>query len=114
MQYILLIYNKENFDVSEAEMAAEMEGYNAFTKEVRDRGLMVAGEALHPVNTATTVRVRDGKSMITDGPFAETHEQLGGFYILDCKNLDEATEMAAKIPGARKGSIEVRPIMVFE
>jgi hypothetical protein len=87
-----------------------MGAYNAFTEEVKSAGAMQAAEALQPTATATTVRVRNGETMITDGPFADTKEQLGGFYLLDCKNLDEAVAYAAKIPGAQAGSIEVRPI----
>jgi hypothetical protein len=77
---------------------------------LRDRGVLVAAEALQPVETATTVRVRGGRPTITDGPFAETKEQLAGFYLIDAQNLDEALEVAAKIPPAREGSIEVRPV----
>jgi hypothetical protein len=117
MNYVLLIYTPEAI---EAELASDparlqtyMGEYNAFTQEVRDRGVFVAGEALHPTNTATTVRLRDGQKSVTDGPFAETKEQLGGFYVVNCQNLDEALEYAAKIPGARHGSIEVRPIVDF-
>lgn len=112
MQYLLLIYGLEPTAApAPEEMQAEMDAYNAYTAEVRDRKLLVASEALHPVATATTVRVRDGKTLTTDGPFAETKEVLGGFYLLDCKNLDEAIEMAAKIPGAKQGSIEIRPVI---
>ena len=112
MQYMLLIYGPEPTAAPSPEaVQTEIAEYNVFTKEANDRKLMVAGEALHPVATATTVRVRDGKTMTTDGPFAETKEVLGGFYILNCKNLDEAIEMAAKIPGAKHGAIEVRPVV---
>lgn len=116
MQYILLIYGDETIDANatEAETQALMNEYFAFSGEVRDRGLFVAGEALHPTTAATTVRVRDGKTVTTDGPFAETREQLGGFYILNCKDLDEAIEMAAKIPNARNGSVEIRPIVIWD
>jgi len=114
MQYMLLIYGVEPApDAFQEAMQADIDDYNAFTKETTDRKLMVSGEALHPVATATTVRVRDGKTMTTDGPFAETKEVLGGFYILNCKDLDEAIEMAAKIPGAKRGAVEVRPIVDF-
>jgi hypothetical protein len=114
MQYMLLIYGVEPSAPPSGEaMQAEMDAYNAFGDEAKSRNLMVSGEALHPVATATTVRVRDGKTVTTDGPFAETKEVLGGFYILNCKNLDEAIEMAAKIPGAKHGAIEVRPIVDF-
>jgi hypothetical protein len=116
MRYILLIYGNENPNPapSAEEMNAEMNAYNAFTQEVSERGVMVSGDGLHPTTAATTVRVRDSKVLTTDGPFAETKEQLGGFYVLQCKNLDEAIEYAAKIPGASRGSIEIRPIMEYE
>lgn len=116
MRYMLLIYSDETGmdNVTEAELAGVMAAYNAFGDEVREKGVFVNGDALHPTPTATTVRVRDGKTMTTDGPFAETKEALGGFYILNCQNLDEALAYAAKIPGASVGSIEVRPIMEFE
>src|SRR5205814_7191583 len=113
MRYLLLIYEDESVytRMSEQEMGAEMEAWNAFTDLVRPKGV---GEALQPTSTATTVRIRDGKTLTTDGPFAETKEQLGGYYLLDCKDLDEAIELAAKIPGARHGSIEIRPVMEVE
>jgi hypothetical protein len=88
-------------------------GYMTFTEEVKSAKVMLGGEALQPCATATTVRVRDGKTLTTDGPFAETKEQLGGFYLLDCKDLDEAIRWAAKIPGATYGSIEIRPVMLI-
>jgi hypothetical protein len=114
MRYLLLIYTEERTEATpQDEIAAEMEGYNAFGQEIRDRGLFEAGEALHPTASATTVRVRDGETVTTDGPFAETKEALGGFYLVNAKDLDEAIEVAAKIPGAKHGSIEVRPIFDF-
>jgi hypothetical protein len=114
MKYMCLLYGVEPTSApSPAEMQAELDAYNVFSKEVVDRGLMLGGEALHPASTATTVRVRNGKTTTTDGPFAETKEVLGGFYLLDCKNLDEALEMAAKIPAAKVGSVEVRPVVDF-
>ncbi len=115
MNYLLLIYTPENVETTMDPAAAQtyMEEYNQFTREVRERGVFKAGEALHPTTSATTVRTRDGKTTVTDGPFAETKEQLGGFYMLDCKNLDEALEFAGKIPGVRHGSIEVRPVVDF-
>jgi hypothetical protein len=114
MQYALLIYGVEpTSQPTQAEIDEEIVAYNAFTKEIDDRGMNKGGEALHPTTSATTVRVRDGKTVTTDGPFAETKEALGGFYLVDCKNLDEAIEVAAKIPGAKLGSVEVRPIMDF-
>jgi hypothetical protein len=116
MQYLLLIYDDEsqwaNMDPALGQqMMAE---YNTFTENVKKAGNYVAGEALQPTHTATTVRVRDGKTMTTDGPFAETREQLGGFYMVEAKDLDEAISIAAKIPSAKLGSIEVRPIQKFE
>jgi hypothetical protein len=115
MQYLLLIYTPEAVEnaMSPAEQETYMNGYWVFSQEVVDKKMHVAGEALQPVATATSVRVRDGKTVITDGPFAETKEQLGGFYLLECTNLDQAIEMAAKIPGAVHGTIEIRPIIVF-
>ena len=117
MQYLLLIYQAEAGDratsasaADDEVMASELAKYAAFTRESRERGLYVAGEALEPTATATSVRVRDGQVAVTDGPFAETKEALGGFYLLDCADLDEAIEMAAKIPAAARGTIEVRPI----
>ena len=88
--------------------------YFAFTNQIRESGHYVAGEALQPVATATTVRVRNGQLQTTDGPFAETREQLGGFYLVDAANLDEAIALAARIPSSRIGSIEVRPVVVYD
>lgn len=114
MQYLLLIYQAElpadAPQPSPEEFAAEMAAYNAFTQETRDRHQFVAGEALEPTATATSVRVQDGRTVVTDGPFAETKEALGGFYLLECRDLDEAIEMAARIPAAKRGTIEIRPI----
>jgi hypothetical protein len=109
VQYILLIHDDENNQLNDgsAEILAE---YGRFSAEAAERGVLRGGQRLRPTSTASTVRVRDGKTMITDGPFAETKEQLGGFYMLDCRDLDEALEFAAKVPSARNGSIEVRPI----
>jgi hypothetical protein len=116
MQYLLTIYDDESSwnDISPEESGQIMAAYGAFTESVKAAGVMLGGEALQPTSTATTVRVRDGETLTTDGPFAETREQLGGFYLLECKDLDEAIGWAAKIPGARAGSIEVRPIMDYE
>jgi hypothetical protein len=116
MRYILLIYGNENPNPAPTpeDMNAEMNAYNAFTQEISERGVILGGDALHPTSAATTVRVRDSKVLTTDGPFAETKEQLGGFYMVQCNNLDEAIEWAAKIPGAKNGSIEIRPVMEFE
>ena len=115
MQYALLIYGDEAgaADMTEADGNAMMAEYGAYTQELSGTGAMKGGDALQSTQTATTVRVRDGQTLTTDGPFAETKEQLGGFYLIDVASLDEALEWAAKIPGARTGSIEVRPIMVF-
>lgn len=115
MQYLLLIYDNEKVwnDMPEAERGKLFGEYMQFTSDVKKSGHFVAGDALQPVHTATTVRVRDGKVTKTDGPFAETREQLGGYYLVEAKDLDEACAIAAKIPSSRIGSIEVRPIMVF-
>ena len=115
MRYLLLIYQDEvaHSQWSEEELAAEYQDYFAFGAETEKLGVS-AGDALMPTNTATTVRIRNGKIMTIDGPFAETKEQLGGYYLLDCNDLDEAIKIAAKIPGAKVGSIEIRPIMEFE
>lgn len=112
MQYALLIYGAEpTDDVPPEAIEAEMAGYNAFTQHVRDAGAFRGGEALHPIATATTVRVRDGQTLTTDGPFAETKEALGGFYVVEAADLDAAIAYAAMIPGAAYGSVEVRPIV---
>jgi hypothetical protein len=111
MQYALLIYTEEpTEDAPDDVMAAQFAEYEKFTNHVRGRGAMLAGEALQPVATATTVRVVNGKTLTTDGPFAETKETLGGFYLVEAADLDEAIGYAAMIPGARHGAIEVRPI----
>jgi hypothetical protein len=96
------------------ESAQVMEAYGSFSQEVNERGVFLAGEGLQGPEAATSVRVRNGERLVTDGPFAETKEQLGGFYLLECKDLDEAIEWAAKIPGAQNGTIEVRPVMNYE
>jgi hypothetical protein len=116
MQFLCLIYENEALMAtrSDEENGKLFQDYMAFTEEVKQAGNLVAGDALQPTDTATTVRVRDGETLLTDGPFAETKEQLGGYYLLECDSLDEAIEKAAKIPSATYGSIEVRPIMVFE
>jgi hypothetical protein len=116
MRYALLIYASEQEWAAQSEEQSQAvdQEYMAFTKDIIDRGLMKGGEALQGTATATTVRVRDGETLTTDGPFAETKEQLGGFYLVDCKDLDEAIEVAARIPDVRRGSIEVRPIMEID
>jgi len=116
MKYLLMIYSDEverAKNMTPADLEKEMADYYAYSSMVEARTTVVSSEALHDINSATTVRVRDGKTITTDGPFAETKEQLGGFYLLDCKDLDEAIEMAALIPGAKHGSIEIRPTVVF-
>ncbi|MFN2489525.1 MAG: YciI family protein [Actinomycetota bacterium] len=112
MRYLLLIYTAQRPDDWEEEAAqAEMDAYYAFMGEMGSRGLLQGGEALQATTSATTVRTRDGEVLTTDGPFAETKEQLGGYFLVDCKDLDEAIEVASKIPSATHGSIEVRPIL---
>ncbi len=114
MRYLLLIYAAEATEAPPEEAMAESIGeYDKFTKHVRDRGALEAGEALHPTTAATTVRVIDGKTLATDGPFAETKEALGGFYLVKAADLDEAIGYAAMIPAARSGAVEVRPIFDF-
>jgi hypothetical protein len=115
MKYLLTIYGDESNmgDVTPGEVNTMMDGYRRFGEEVTRNGAYVGGEALEPVATATTVRVQNGERIVTDGPFAETKEQLGGFYLLDCKDLDEAIAYAEKIPGAQSGCVEVRPVRVF-
>jgi hypothetical protein len=116
MKYAFTIYGDEagREAASEEDRTAVSQAYGALTQEMQEQGVLVAGEGLYPTQTATTVRVRDGERSVTDGPFAETKEQLGGFYVLDCKDLDQAIDWAAKIPGAQVGSIEIRPVMVFD
>jgi hypothetical protein len=113
MRYICLIYSSEEGidQVTPEQWQAVIDAYNAFGSAARAAGVVRETEALQPTTTATTVRVRDGKSLITDGPFAETKEALGGYYVLECKDLDEALAWAAKIPGAQYGCVEVRPLM---
>jgi hypothetical protein len=115
MQYLLLIYDNE------AEMKTAPAGsidvmnqaYREFTESIRQSGNMKAGDALQPTSTATCVRIRNGKTLTTDGPFAETKEQLGGYYLIEAQNLDEATKIAARVPSAKTGTVEVRPVRVF-
>jgi hypothetical protein len=112
MQYLLLIYDSEKqFDaMSEADGKQLLADYTKFTTDLQASGKLLGSNRLRPVSDATTVRVREGKTALTDGPFAETREQLGGYYLIEAKDLDEATKIAARIPSARLGSIEVRPI----
>jgi hypothetical protein len=116
MRYLLTIYDDETTwnDVTPEQSAQTMAAYGAFGEEAQKAGVLLGGEGLQPTSTATTVRVRDGEALTTDGPFAETREQLGGYYLLDCKDLDDAISWAAKIPGAQNGSVEVRPVMDYE
>ncbi len=116
MQYMCLIYSDPATwqNMPEDERNGVIAEYGAFTESVRQSGNLIAGDALEPISTATTVRVRNGETLTTDGPFAETKEQLGGYYAIEAKDADEALAIAARIPGARYGSIEVRPVMVFE
>jgi hypothetical protein len=115
MQYLLLIYrNEAEFNQMDAAAIQKMtEEYGAFTQSIIQSGHFKGADRLQPVTTATTVRVRDGKTLTTDGPFAETREQLGGYYLIEAKDLDTALGIAARIPSAREGSIEVRPIWVY-
>jgi len=115
MKYLCLIYESEKDwqNISHADGEAIMNEYFAFTENIRQNGKYLAGEALQPTATATTVRVRNGKVSTTDGPFAETKEQLGGFYFIEAKDLNDAIQVASKIPAARSGSIEVRPVVDF-
>ena len=115
MKYLCLIYEDETFwtRTPKPELDAVMGDYRAFGTTYIQSGHVLGGNALQPTATATTVRVRDGERLVTDGPFAETKEQLGGYYLLECKDLDEAIELASRIPGAKSGSVEVRPIMEF-
>ena len=115
MRYLCLIYENEKAWESkpQSELEAIMGEYFAFTENIRSNGKLVAGEALQPTQTATTVKVRNGKISTTDGPYAETKEQLGGFYLIDAKDLNDAIQVASKIPGARDGAVEVRPVVDF-
>ena len=112
MQYLLMIYDDETRmkGATQADQAAMMKEYGEFSASIVKSGNMKAGDALQPSSTATTVRVRGGKTLSTDGPFAESKEQLGGYYLIEAKDLDEARGIAARIPGAKHGSIEVRPV----
>ena len=115
MQYLLMIYRNEAEigGMTAAERQKVQADYGAFTQSIIHSGNFKAGDGLQPTTTATTVRVRDGKTLTTDGPFAETREQLGGYYLVEAKDLDTALGIAARIPCAKSGSIEVRPVMVY-
>ena len=116
MQYLLMIYqNEAEYARNDAATTQKMlQEYGAFTQSIIQSGNFKAADRLQPTSTATTVRVRDGKTLTTDGPFAETREQLGGYYLVEAKDLDEALAIAARIPSARVGSIEVRPIWAYD
>jgi hypothetical protein len=116
MKYLMTIYGDESrmADASPEDGKQMLSAYGAYSEEAEKAGVLQAGEGLQGTQTATTVRVRDGERSLTDGPFAETKEQLLGFYLLDCKDLDDAVEWGAKIPGAQNGSVEVRPVMEYD
>ncbi len=115
MKYMLLIYGNEAAEASagETEQMAMFQAHMAYAAEMHEKGVMLGGDPLLPTSAATTVRVRNGKALPTHGPFAETAEQLGGYYLIECANLDEAIAWAAKNPSAAYGSIEVRPLMAM-
>ena len=115
-QYLCLIYSNEanRAEQSPEDAAAYIGAYGTFTQSIIESGNFVAGDALQPIATATSVRIRDGETLITDGPFAETKEQLGGYYLVNAKDLDEAIAIAARIPTVKHGTIEVRPLMVWD
>jgi hypothetical protein len=114
MQYLLLIYQNEADRPTGDAQAKLLQEYGAFTQSIVQSGHFKAGDGLQPPSTATTVRVRDGKAVMTHGPFAETREALIGYYLVEAKDLDEAAAMGARIPTAKTGSIEVRPVMVYK
>ena len=116
MKFLLTIYNDERrwVEASPEDVDQSMAAYEAFGRAAAEAGVLVGGEGLQPTSTATTVRVRDNETLTTDGPFAETREQLGGYYLLDCSDLDDAIAWAARIPDAASGSVEVRPVMDYE
>jgi hypothetical protein len=116
MKYLLTIYADESswINATPEQVGEIMTAYGAFGEAAQAAGVLVGGEGLEPTSSATTVRVRDGETVTTDGPFAETREQLGGYYLLDCKDLDDAISWASRIPDAQRGSIEVRPIMDYD
>jgi len=116
MKYLCLIYDAEQKlnEMPKSEADGFMGEYFAFTEGIKKSGHYLGGEALQPIQTATTVRIRNGKMATTDGPFAETKEQLGGYYLINARDLNDAIQVASKIPSARLGSVEVRPIMEFD
>ena len=113
MKYMLLIYDNEQAwaKLNEPEQRQVYGEYMQFTEDIKASRNYLAGAQLHPIATASSVRVRNGKELVTDGPFAETHEQLGGYYLIEAKDLDEATKIASRIPSARYGTVEVRPVV---
>lgn len=113
MKYALLIYEDESSQPTDGspESAERYQQYGSFTEDIRSTGILLGGEALHPVDAATSVRVRRKERSVTDGPFAETKEQLGGFYLIDVEDLDRAIDVASRIPGAATGCVEVRPLI---
>ena len=114
MQYLCLLYDIEDRTSTPAQQEAELGRYFAFDEAAAAAGVLRGGHALMPTSTATTVAIRDGQTLVTDGPFAETREALGGYYLLECADLDEALEWAARIPAAESGRVEIRPIMRIE
>jgi hypothetical protein len=116
MRFLAIIYNNESLyaDATPEDIGAIFAAHGKFGEDTRNAGVYIGGEGLQPTAAATTVRVRDGERLLTDGPYAETKEQIGGYYLLDCKDLDEALSWAAQIPEAKTGAIEVRPIMDYE
>ncbi len=114
MKYALLIYTDPTVESTPEEQAKSMEDYYKFTASITERGINLGGEALDGVDTATTVRVRNNETLTTDGPFAETKEVLGGFYLIDVADLDEAIAVATELPGSWHGSVEVRPLWDWE
>jgi hypothetical protein len=115
MKFLAIIYSDESrfADATPEDIAASFQAHGALMEDSQKAGVLLGGEGLQPVATATTVRVRDGERMLTDGPYAETKEQLGGYYLLECKDLDDALNWAARIPEAKTGAVEVRPIMDY-
>lgn len=113
MRYALLIYEEEKHlaTATREQIDAHIRAYGEVAREMADRGIMRGGSPLQPTATATTVRVREGAALTTDGPFAETKEQLGGFFLVECRDLDEAIDIAAKLPAARIGAVEIRPML---
>jgi hypothetical protein len=117
MRYMLLLIGDESeyADRSEEDMAASMQAWSDYSKALVDAGAFVSGEGLQPSTTATTLRLQDDERLLTDGPFAETKEQIGGFYVIECKDLDEAIDWAAKLPSAARGWVtEIRPVIAYE